>query len=123
METLSQHIKGLEELLLQRHARADSDMLSNLLHDKFEEVGASGSICTKDEAIEWLVREDDDIRWSLTNFRVRQLSDNIVLATYCAHKSDLRTGSTKRSMRSSLWQKTNTNWAMRFHQGTNLSGE
>ena len=69
------------------------------------------------------MREDDDIRWFLTDFRARQLADNIVLATYCANKSDLKTGSTRRSMRSSLWEKINTNWVMRFHQGTNLSGE
>jgi len=121
MEKLSQHIKGLEEILLQPHTRADSGMLCKLLHDEFEEVGASGSICSKDEAIEWLLREDDNIQWSLTEFRIRQLSDDMVLAIYCAHKTDQKTGSTKRSMRSSLWEKTNGNWAMRFHQGTNIS--
>jgi len=121
MESISAHIKELEETLLRRHTRADIKMLSKLLHDEFEEVGASGDICTKDEAIKWLLREDDNIQWSLTDFRARQLADDLVLATYCAHKTHQKTGAIKRSMRSSLWEKTEENWAMRFHQGTNIS--
>lgn len=123
MESISVHIKELEEKLLQRHTRADIEMLSILLHDEFEEIGASGEICTKNKAIQWLLREDDAFQWSLTDFRARQLSDDMVLATYCAHKTDLKTGLIKRSMRSSLWEKTNADWAMRFHQGTNISDD
>lgn len=123
MNSLSQHIKELEEKLMQHHARADINTLSMLLHDEFEEIGASGDICTKDSAIQWLLREDDAIQWSLTDFRARQLSDEMVLATYCAQKMDQKTGATKQSMRSSLWEKTSAGWAMRFHQGTNIPGD
>jgi ribonuclease HI len=120
MESIFEQIKKLEETLLQRHTRADREMLAMLLHDEFEEIGASGDICTKNNAIQWLLREDDAIQWSLTDYRVRQLADDMVLATYCAHKADLKTGAAKQSMRSSLWVKSNTGWAMRFHQGTNI---
>ena len=121
MEDLSQHIKQLEETLLRHHARSNIDMLSALLHDDFEEIGSAGKITKKGEAIEWLLREEDSIHWSLSDFRTRQLADNLVLATYCAQKLDQETGISKRSMRSSLWKNTRNGWAMIFHQGTNMS--
>jgi len=110
----------LEETLLQRHTRADRAMLQKLLHDDFEEVGASGAIVTKADAIAWLLRDDDQVQWSLSGFKIRQLSDELVLANYCAHKTYVVNGAVKRSMRSSLWKKTASGWAMLFHQGTNL---
>jgi hypothetical protein len=121
MQNLVQQIKGLEETLLQGHTRADQQMLSKLLHDDFEELGASGHVVTKSEAIDWLLREDDHIQWSLSDFKVRRLSDEIALATYRAQKTDLAANTTKHSLRSSLWLKTETGWALRFHQGTNLT--
>ncbi|WP_455219530.1 DUF4440 domain-containing protein, partial [Kaarinaea lacus] len=83
MDGISQRIKELEEILLQRHVRKDIEMLSTLLHDEFEEIGSSGDICTKSNAIRWLLREDDAIQWSLTEFRARRLTEDMVLATYC----------------------------------------
>ena len=121
MTDLIQHIKELEESLLRRHTRSDIGTLSALLHDDFEEIGSAGKICKKAEAIEWLLREDDGIQWSLSDFRGRQLADNLVLATYNAHKSNQKTGVTKRSIRCSLWKNTRNGWAMIFHQGTNMS--
>ena len=121
MKHLIQQIKSLEESLLQRHTRADQAMLRHLLHDEFEEPGASGNMVNKSEAIDWLLREDDNIQWSLSDFQVRCLSDEIVLVTYRAHKTDLSTRSTKHSLRSSLWMNTGDRWALRYHQGTNLA--
>ncbi|KPJ94890.1 MAG: hypothetical protein AMJ55_05345 [Gammaproteobacteria bacterium SG8_15] len=108
MEHLTQQIKSLEESLLQRHTRAD-------------QAGASGNMVNKSEAIDWLLREDDNIQWSLSDFQIRCLSDEIVLATYRAHKTDLSTRATKHSLRSSLWMNTGDRWVLRFHQGTNLA--
>ena len=121
MENIAQQIKTLEEKLLQRHTRADQEMLQMLLHDDFEELGASGNIVTKPEAINWLRREDDNIQWSLSDFEVRRLSDRIVLATYRAQKTDLGTHATRQSMRSSLWIKSDSGRMLRFHQGTNIA--
>lgn len=121
MKNLSQHIQDLEETLLQRHTRADREMLEQLLHDDFEELGASGNLVTKSEAIDWLLREDDNIQWTLSDFKLRMLSSEIVLATYCAQKTDFGSNAIKQSLRSSLWMKTGEHWVLRFHQGTNLT--
>ena len=119
MKTLSQHILELEELLLQRHARKDIKALERLLHDDFEELASSGEYCNKGDAIEWLIREDDSISWSLTDFRMRLLSGDVALASYCACKRDLDSNMTKFSMRTSIWQKVEDRWMLRYHQGTN----
>lgn len=119
MNDLTQQIKALEQSLLQRHTRSDINRLNLLLHDEFEEFGASGQIVNKMEAIEWLLREDDGVQWSLSDFRIKCLSDELLLATYIACKTNPTLNINKRSMRSSLWKKTGTSWALLFHQGSN----
>ena len=121
MNELTQQIKDLEQSLLQRHTRSNEAYLNSLLHDEFEELGESGKVVTKWEAIEWLLREADGVQWSLSNFRIKSLSDELVLAIYIACKSDLTAGTDKRSLRSSVWKKTATSWALLFHQGTSIS--
>jgi len=121
MKNLSQLIQGQEESLLLRHTRADREKLQHLLHEDFEEFGSSGNVVTKTDAIEWLLREEDNIQWALSDFKLRILSGEIVLATYRAHKTDLVNKTVKQSLRSSLWIRTGDHWALRFHQGTNLS--
>ncbi len=120
MKNLLNQIRVLEESLLKPHSRNDIDTLSTLLHDDFEEFGSSGRLCKKQEAIEWLVREDDNTVWSMTDFTVKLLSDDVALATYRAHKSDHTTSTNKHSMRVSIWQRVGNNWMLRFHQGTNI---
>ena len=120
MENIKNQIRVLEESLLQRHTRKDRKLLTELLHDDFEEIGASGDICTKNDAMEWLMREKDHIEWTLSDFKIKQLSSELILVIYCAYKTDLKTNKIKRSMRSSIWVKTKFGWAMKFHQGTNL---
>jgi hypothetical protein len=121
MKNLSQLIQDQEGSLLLRHTRADRETLKYLLHDDFEELGASGNIVTKTDAIEWLLREEDNIQWTLSDFKLRILSGEIVLATYRAHKTDLANKTVKHSLRSSLWIRNGDHWALRFHQGTNLT--
>jgi len=121
MNDLSELIQSQEESLLLRHTRTDREKLQRLLHDDFEELGASGNVVTKTDAIEWLLREEDNIQWTLSDFKLRILSGEIVLATYRAHKTDLANKTVKQSLRSSLWIRTGDHWALRFHQGTNLA--
>jgi len=121
MKNLSQLIQGQEESLLLRHTRADREKLQHLLHEDFEEFGSSGNVVTKTDAIEWLLREEDNIQWALSDFQLRVLSSEIVLATYRVLKTDVKSHTSKQSLRSSLWVRTGDHWALRFHQGTNLS--
>ncbi len=122
MSDIEQHIRQLEEKLLHADVRKNPELLEELLAGGFEEIGSSGEISNRDQVIDWLVTKDKDARWSLDEFRVRQLSPGVVLAIYRATKitQNSRPGS---SWRSSIWQLTGKHWKMVFHQGTRVRDE
>ena len=122
MNKLEVQIKQLEEQLLHADVRANPELLEQLLADDFEEIGSSGMISNRHQVIDWLVTREKAVTWSIQDFRIRQLSPELVLANYRAMKDgqNTRTGS---SMRSSLWQLSGKQWKMVFHQGTREQDE
>ena len=113
---ISQQIKNLEEELLTRNVRKNSERLEQLLDDGFIEFGSSGNRWTKQSVIETL-KNESCVETEITDFIVTLLSDKIALATYTAHsgQSDKKGHS---SLRSSIWKLTNDDWKIVFHQGT-----
>ena len=118
MQGLEEQIEYLENKLLHTDVRKNPELLTSLLAEDFEEIGSSGIVNTRAEVVEWLTRKEQDITWTLSHFRVKLLSENIVLANYQAIKNG--TTSSKGSIRSSIWQRNNGNWQMIFHQATKL---
>lgn len=126
--SLELEIKQLEEKLLHSDVRSNPELLDELLSDDFEEIGATGTINSRADVVDWLVNKESDTRWLLTDFSIRQLSDDLVLAKYIAQKLNTKN---KASRRSSLWKrislknratnKTSARWIMIFHQGSNIS--
>ena len=113
---ISQQIKNLEEELLTRNVRKNSERLEQLLDDGFIEFGSSGNRWTKQSVIETL-KNESCVETEITDFIVTLLSDKIALATYTARsgQSDKKGHS---SLRSSIWKLTNDDWKIIFHQGT-----
>lgn len=114
---LKEHIRQLEENLLNPEVRSSRTELKKLLADDFFEFGSSGKILYKGEDI-----AKDGIRivrMTLSNFELHPLSECIVLSTYRIFNED----SKQYSLRSSIWKLNEGNWKMVFHQGTktNLS--
>lgn len=109
-------IKKLEEKLLLPSIRKSRQDLEVLLADEFIEFSSSGRIYNKVQVINALITEESSL-YSLENFRVKMLSDSIVLATYFCQKEDH--DRIIKSVRSSIWKKVDdVAWAMFFHQGT-----
>lgn len=109
---LKDHIKQLEEKLLNPEVRSSRVELKKLLADDFFEFGSSGRILYKNEDI-----ADDGIgivRMNLSNFEIHPLSDDIVLATYRIFNENTN----QHSLRSSIWKLNDGLWKMVFHQGT-----
>jgi hypothetical protein len=103
-------ILALELSLLSRSVRTSRAQLERLLTDDFVEFGSSGAVYSKPAVIDRLVTDPELSRQapSVSDFRARVLAPNVVLVTYrCAE-----------SMRSSIWRKEASSWAMVFHQGT-----
>lgn len=123
MKTIKNQIRELEEKLLHEDVRSNPEILIELLADDFEEIGVSGKIISRQEVIDWLVNKERDIQWSLDNFRVKELSPNVVFSLYEAKKKDINENTTRGSMRSSIWKLHGKQWKMIFHQGTQVKSE
>jgi len=119
MNTITEQIKQLEEKLLHSDVIANRSIFDELLADDFEEIASNGRISSRQQVVEWLVNKDKNIRWMLLDFKVRQLTPDLVLAVYRAKKSDGDHASNG-SLRSSLWKRNDSHWQMTFHQASKI---
>lgn len=113
----SREIEELERCLLDPATRASSATLDTLLADDFMEIGASGRIFYKADTLASLPAEAGDWTYHLSDFAVRQLSADTILATYRL-LTFRKAAPERRTLRSSIWRNDNGAWRMIFHQGT-----
>lgn len=111
-------IQKLEESLLDPKNRKNAALLSSLLHDDFEEIGTSGTSINKTQALEWLLKNENHIQWKLSDFRIKTLTADLVIALYQAQKTNSQTQESKNYSRTSIWKKQNQKWSLIFHQDT-----
>ena len=104
-------IRRLEEALLVPEVRKSAAQIAALLADEFVEIGSSGRIYDKDQIIGQLQQEsgEESLR-TVSDFMAREPADGLILVTYRIIES--------RTVRSSIWKKTNSEWRMVFHQET-----
>ena len=114
---LFEHIMSLEEKLLEPLVRQSRSNLDELLADEFIEFSSSGLTLNKKQIINAL-SEEVDVHFTLKNFKVTHLSDEVILANYLAIKNE-----EVFSLRSSIWKCSKGRWQLFFHQGTNCSSE
>ena len=114
---ISDHLRYLEEQLLQPDVRGSSEKLSALLADEFVEFASSGQAFTKAQVVEAL-RNEIPARRSLSDFRVALLSNDIAFATYRLTRASDSDPAPVQSLRSSIWRSRGGRWQLLFHQGT-----
>jgi hypothetical protein len=115
--SIHEQILQLEQRLLDPSVRKSSTELDRLLADNFLEFGHSGAVYRKRDAIDALQRESAQ-EWTLANFHVAALSNDIALATYRATQRATPGNVPIHSLRSSIWKLNLGNWQLFFHQGT-----
>ena len=115
--SLRDHIRKLEEQLLQSAVRRSRLALEALLADDFTEFATDGAAYSKAQVIDALQREAT-YRRSLTDFHIVALGENVVLATYRATRRNETFTETVESLRSSIWTHRDGRWQLAFHQGT-----
>lgn len=122
MNDIRSLIYQLETSLLQPETRASEEMLDRLLADDFIEFGTSGRVYRKQDTVEQVPKNAASYQGTfvLSDFEVRTLSSDCVLATY---RSDMTyaDGERVQALRSSIWKKAGDQWRMMFHQGTRAS--
>ena len=119
---LKQHLYELETAIHRHEVRASSSKLDELVDDEFFEHGTSGKVWTKEDVINALQSESFAER-EISYFKVKLLSQDIVLVTYRCHQHATESGPAADSLRSSIWKHTNGQWRIVFHQGTTLQSE
>ncbi len=127
--SLENHLRELEESLLDPKVRKDPVRVSALMADDFLEYASSGRVYDKAQIIEEMLHEPP-IHLGLTEYRVTPLADGIALARYIglryfdppspAAAGAEETPPPRRSLRSSLWRREDGRWRLFFHQGTTI---
>ena len=114
---LENHLRQLEERLLQPNVRKSAEEVSELLAHEFIEFGSSGRIFDKQQIIASLQMEPT-VRRSLVDFKTWILAPAVVLVTYRAVRQGTSDEPPIYSLRSSIWKLIDGRWQMVFHQGT-----
>ena len=119
---LPEHIRILEELLLHQDFSSSPDALEAMLGDEFREINPAGNIVSRAEVIAWLLEKNPADRWEFNEFEVRQLAEDLVLATYHARKILPENSTSDGAMHCSIWQETGPGktWKLMFHQSTRV---
>ena len=118
MAGLQEELRKLETELHRAETRRNAARLSELLHPEFSEFGRSGRRYSREEILAEFSTGKASPQIVSTDFSVAQIGEGLALVTYTsAHKSE--SGRLHRkSLRSSLWVRSDAGWQMRFHQGT-----
>jgi hypothetical protein len=60
---------------------------------------------------------NNSIQFTVTDFNIKLLASDVLLATYRTY----RQSDSKFSLRSSIWKFNEDKWQMKFHQGTHTT--
>lgn len=119
MESIEKHILQLENDLLKSEIRKSSQKVNEILANDFIEFCSSGSGYHYKKGDVYQVADDSDsLHWEILDFKIKELSDDCILAMYKLIKHSELNGSKKYSLRSSIWKCYDGKWKMFFHQGT-----
>ena len=121
MDSIAEQIKQLELKLLHLDLKTEPELINDLLSHDFEEISQSGKINARRDVVDWLIHKDIHLQWSLNDFRIRMLADELVMAMYTAQKMNDRNNLSKGSMRTSIWQRQGGTWKMIFHQASKIT--
>lgn len=120
-DALANHLRRLEESLLDPELRRDRARVSPLLADDFLEFGSSGRVWTRAEILDLLATETY-ARPEMVDFACRRLAEDIALVTYKTIRTDANAKRTE-TLRSSIWTEKSGTWQVLFHQGTKVGNE
>lgn len=105
-----------ELMLLDPDVRASGNLVLELLHPDFVELGASGRRWDAASIAAHLERAGDEGAVEAHAMVGSRLADDVVLLTFEARRP------WRVTLRSSVWVRVDGQWRLRFHQGTAAAG-
>lgn len=119
MKSLEEEILELENNMLLSSTRKCAEKINKILDDEFIEYTSSGKEYHYKKGDVFQGKDDDtELDWQISNFKIKKLSEECVLATYRVEKNNEMDEKKKYTLRSSIWKCINGTWKMIFHQGT-----
>lgn len=119
MDSLEKKIFKLENDLLSSTVRKSPEKINEILDDEFTEYTSSGQEYHYKKGDIFQDKEDkSELDWQISNFKIKKLSEECVLATYRVEKNNEIDEKKKYTLRSSIWKCIDGTWKMIFHQGT-----
>ena len=116
--TLLATLRELEQRLHQPELRADAEQLGALLHPSFSEADVDGRTWSREETLaEFRDAPPSYAVWA-QDFTAEAVIEGVVLLRYRSAHIDEAGRLSRFVMRTSLWQRTDAGWQLRFHQGT-----
>lgn len=120
-QSLKETIYHLENELLKSDVRKSAEKISELLSEDFQEVTSSGQLYFyKKGDVYQDANDNTELNWEITEFQIKELTEECVLAIYKVIKHNETDESKKYTYRSSIWKCFEGKWKMAFHQGTLL---
>ncbi|MBV0893678.1 ribonuclease HI family protein [Microbacterium sp. NC79] len=98
-----------ERALLDADVRSNPNRVAALLHTQFREIGTSGRLYTRDDVLEHIAPLDPPVELDVIS--AEQIDANTIMLLW-------RSVGIKPALRSSIWVRTTTGWALRFHQAS-----
>jgi len=118
MELLLDLLKRLERELHHPGLPGDHERLEALLHPEFCEVGRSGLRYSRETVVRYLASVEAPVPTASDQFAVIELAADFALLTYRSWQPGTDGSRQRPSLRSSLWQRSQGQWQLRYHQGT-----
>lgn len=116
-------LQGLEPLFHRLAPGADRQTNDTLLDPTFFEVGASGSVYSRQHVLDVVWEryvngvDPDDTAWIIEDFKASELAGDFYLVTYRLSFAG------RLSRRSTLWHRHESGWKAAYHQGTTCQTE
>jgi hypothetical protein len=109
---------ALELELHRPQTRGNGERLAQLLHPAFREIGRSGRLYSREQALSELIALTQSQRIEAHGFNVDMIAPDLAMLTYQSEHLFDSGVAERHAMRSSIWQRTAEGWKIRFHQGT-----
>ncbi len=121
MDSIKEELLQLERDLLKSEIRKSAENISNILAEDFIEFCSNGIEYHYKSGDTFQEEDSIELDWEIIDFKIKQLSQDCILAMYKVIKFDKANEDGKYSLRSSIWKYINGKWKIVFHQGTCIS--
>lgn len=116
--TLLEHLQALEMSLHKPETLGDPARLSELLHTDFFEIGRSGQRYSRADILAELESGLHGADIESSDYALAEVVDGITLLSYTTAHVNVAGRKSRQTRRTSMWQRTEQGWKLRFHQGT-----